>query len=146
MSLVELPDVVKILGGKKVLRKKIRNDLDVIELSDLGLPKTALINLANYLCLSLSQVAQLLPVSERTIQRYSPTERFNRVVSEQILHIAEVAAKGVGVFEEKENFLLWLHQPNVALSNEAPINLLKSRFGADMVLEELGRMEYGVFS
>ena len=146
MAPVELPEMSKILGGKRVLRKEIHTDIDLIELGDRGLPKSALINLAAFLDLSLGQMADLLSLSERTLQRYDATERFNRLVSEQILHIAEVAAKGMDVFEDKTLFLQWLHHPSIALGNTSPVALLKSRFGADMVLRELGRMEHGVFS
>ena len=146
MTVLEMREVSRILGGKKLLRRDIKNPFDFIEISASGVPKSALMNLANYLCLSPGQMAQLLSVSERTIQRYSARERFSRSVSEQILHIAEVAARGAEVFEDKEKFLGWLNQPSIALANEIPINLLKSRFGADMILEELGRMEHGVFS
>ena len=146
MALLGMNEVSRILGGKKVLRRDIRDHFDFIELGSRGVPKRALMNLADYLHLSIGQIAQLLSVSERTIQRYGAGEHFSRVVSEQILHIAEVAAKGAEVFGDKENFLAWLNQPSIALANEAPVNLLKSRFGADMVLEELGRMEHGVFA
>ncbi len=146
MAMLELSEASKILGGKRVLRKEIHTYFDAIELGNRGVPKSALTNLADFLRLSSSQMAELLSVSERTIQRYDATTRFNRVISEQILHIAEVAAKGVEVFEDKDRFLSWLNQANIALANEVPINLLKSRFGADMILQELGRMEHGVFS
>ncbi len=146
MTLVELPEISKILGGKRVLRKEIHTAFDVIELGHRGVPKGALKNLASFLRLSTGQIAELLSVSERTLQRYDDVTLFNRAVSEQILHVAEVAARGVEVFEDRDRFLAWLNQPSVALAHEAPINLLKSRFGADMVLQELGRMAHGVFS
>lgn len=146
MTSIELKDVSKILGGKKVLHRELHNSFDFIKLGDSGIPKTALMNLARYLNLSLRQIAQLLPVSERTILRYDAKRTFNRVVSEQILRITEVAARGVEVFENKENFLAWLNLPNLALSNESPINLLKSRFGTDMVCDAIGRLEHGIYS
>ena len=37
--------------------------------------------------LPVRKMAALLPVTERTIQRYAPKEHFDRVVSEYILHI-----------------------------------------------------------
>jgi uncharacterized protein (DUF2384 family) len=36
-----------------------------------------------------------------------------------------------------------MNHPNKALANKTPISLLRSRFGVEMVLDELGRMEYG---
>jgi putative toxin-antitoxin system antitoxin component (TIGR02293 family) len=83
-------------------------------------------------------------VTERTLQRYTLQQPLNQVVSEHILQLAEVAAKGVEVFVDKAAFLAWLHHPNIALANHTPLSLLSSRFGAEMVLDELGRLEHGV--
>ena len=146
MAVLEMNEISKILGGKKLLQRDLRNGFDLIELGSRGISKRALMNLADYLQLSPGRMAQLLSVSERTIQRYGPGDHFGRAVSEHILHIAEVAAKGVEVFEDRDRFLKWLNQPSIALSMETPINLLESRFGADMVLDELGRMEHGILA
>ncbi|HIE28953.1 TPA: DUF2384 domain-containing protein [Candidatus Poribacteria bacterium] len=143
---MELSGVTAILGGEEILHKKISNQMDLIELSQTGIPKDALVNLAKHLSFTIRQIAQLLPVTARTIQRYTGKKQFNRVVSEQILHIAFVAAKGTEVFGEKARFLSWMNHPNKALANKTPLSLLSSRFGVEMVLDELGRMEYGVLS
>lgn len=55
-------------------------------------------------------------------------------------------ARGVEVFEDKDKFLAWIEQPNKGLAGKTPMSLLKSRFGIEMVLDELGRIEYGVYS
>ncbi len=138
--------VVDILGGEKVLRKRIRNRLDMVELGSSGITKQALLNLAKYLAIPPGRLAELLPVSERTLQRYTPKKHFDRSVSEQILRIAEVAAKGTDVFGDKEQFLKWMKSENKAFGNRTPVSLLISTFGVEMVLDELGRIEYGVFS
>ena len=143
---MELSGVMKVLGGQKVLGKRIKSRMDLIELSKSGLTKKALAHLAKYMSFSVRQMAEFLPVTERTIQRYGPDAHFNRVVSEQILQIAEVAAKGTEVFEDTNRFLAWMNHPSKALANKTPSSLLSSRFGIEMVLDELGRMEYGVFS
>lgn len=143
---MEFSNVTKVLGGEKILRKTIQSRMDLIELSNRGVTKEALAHLANYLSFTMRQMAELLPITERTIQRYTPQKTFNRVVSEQILQIAEVTAKGVEVFEDKRKFLSWMNYPNKALANKTPMSLLSSRFGTEMVLDELGRIEYGVFS
>ena len=146
MAMLELAEVSNILGGKGVLRGELQDSFDLIELSDRGLSKRALMNLAKYLRLSLGEIAQLLPVSERTVQRRHAAKPFNRAVSEQILHIAEAAARGVEVFGERDRFLSWLNQASTALGGEVPLGLLRTRFGTDMVLQELGRIEHGVIS
>lgn len=143
---MKLSAVEKVLGGKKVLRKSIQSRMDLVELSNQGVTKDALTHLAKYFSFSVNQMAQLLPVTERTIKRYTPGKSFNRNVSEQILQIAEVAAKGSEVFEGRDKFLAWMNHPNTALNSKTPISLLVSKFGTDMVLDELGRIEHGVFS
>lgn len=134
--------LASILGGKQAIRTR----MDMIELSDKGVTKDALLHLAAYLNLSVSQMAKLLPITERTIQRYSRTQRFNRVVSEQVLQIAEVAARGAEVFGDREKLLSWMNTSSTALGNRTPASLLSSRFGTEMVLDELGRVEHGIIS
>jgi putative toxin-antitoxin system antitoxin component (TIGR02293 family) len=143
---MELSAVAEVLGGEKVLRKKVQNRMDLVELSDKGVTKNALRHLAKFLSFTMSQMAALLPVTERTIQRYAPKKHFSRVVSEQILQIAEVAAMGAEVFEDRDKFLSWMDHPNRTLADKTPLSLLNSRFGAEMVLDELGRIEHGVFA
>ena len=143
---MEISGVAEVLGGERVLRKKIQSRMDLVELSNKGVTKNALRHLAKFLSFTMSQMAALLPVTERTIQRYAPRKHFNRVVSEQILQIAEVAAKGAEVFEDRDKFLSWIDHPNRALADKTPLSLLNSRFGAEMVLDELGRIEHGVFA
>jgi len=143
---MELSALAAILGGKKVLHKNIDSRMDLIELSNIGVSKDALLHLANYLSFSLNQIAKLLPVTARTIKRYTSNKLFNRIVSEHILQIAEVAAKGSDVFEDKNIFIEWMNHSNKALADKTPLSLLSSKFGTDMVLDELGRIEHGVFS
>jgi putative toxin-antitoxin system antitoxin component (TIGR02293 family) len=134
---MELSSVAEVLGGEKVLQKQIRSRLDLIELSNSGVTKDALVHLGNYLSFTTQQMAELLPITARTIQRYPRDKPFNRVVSEQILQLAEVASKGVDVFGSTEKFRLWMNHPNKALADRTPMSLLRSRFGIDMVLDEL---------
>lgn len=143
---MQLSKIGKILGGQKVLHMRIQKRQDLMTLGLHGVTKSALLNLARYLSVSMNQIAELLPITERTIQRYNRSQHFNQAVSEQILQIAEVIAKGVEVFEDKNNFLAWMQQRNVALGNKPPLSLLSSRFGTEMVLDELGRIEHGVVS
>ena len=143
---MQLSEISGILGSKNVLRGDIASRMDLIRLSSKGITKDALLRLASYLSMSIRQMAELLPVTERTIQRYKRKQRFNRVVSEQVLQIAEVAARGDEVFGGRGKFLSWMRSPSPALGNHTPASLLRSRFGTEVVLDELGRIEHGVIS
>lgn len=139
-----LAAVADVLGGEQVLRQPLHNRLDLIALSRQGVPKAALVHLAHFLSCTLHELVALLPVTERTLQRYTPQQPLNRMVSEHLLQLAEVAARGVEVFGDKAAFLAWLHHANTALGHQTPVSLLSSRFGVEMVLEELGRLEHGI--
>ena len=143
---MDLSLITQLLGGRETLGQEVRTQMDLITLSRNGVPKAALLHLARYMDLPISKIAALLPVTERTIQRYTPQQHFNRVVSEYILHIAEVIARGAEVFEDKDSFLAWLTQPSAALAGQSPRDLLTSRFGTGMVLDELTRIEHGIVS
>ena len=143
---MQLAQVGKILGGEKILGRKLENKMDLVEFGTIGVSKNAVSHLVNCLSLSWKQIADLLPISEKTLQGYTSHQDFNPAVSEQTLHIAEVLAKGTEVFPEKKKLLLWLNTPHKVFSGSTPFTMLVSRFGTELVLEELGRMEFGVYS
>lgn len=138
--------VLEVLGGRKKFRGRFDTTLDLIDLGEKGLTKASLLELADFLEVSTAEMARLLPITERTIQRYSPSTRLSRAVSDHLLEIARAAVRGVDVFNDKEKFLAWMRRPNVALGNRRPMDLLASKLGIDLVIDELGRVEHGIVS
>lgn len=67
-------------------------------------------------------------------------------LSKQVPQITEIVAKGSKVFGGRDKFLDWMNHPNKTLNNKTPMSLLNSKLGMDLVLDELGRIEHGVFS
>lgn len=141
-----LKKMADILGGIEALERKIENQLDLIELARAGLNKKNLENIAEYLHYSTKQMAEVLPVTERTIQRYGKNKKFSPDVSDHILQIAQVSARGTEVFQDKEKFLTWMSASCVSFAGKTPESLLSSKFGVDMILEELGKIEHGIIS
>ncbi len=62
---MQVSEVSKILGGRNALRGDIASRMDVIRLSRKGITKDALLRLANYLCMSIRQVAELRALQAR---------------------------------------------------------------------------------
>jgi putative toxin-antitoxin system antitoxin component (TIGR02293 family) len=143
---MELAQVSRILGGQKVLGTRLQNRMDLVELAGRGLTKDAVSRLAGHLSLSLKEMAALLPITERSLQRYTAKQHLSPTVSEQVLQIAEAVARGTEVFGGKGRFLAWANQPSTALADKTPLELLGSRFGTELVLDELGRIEHGIVS
>lgn len=65
---------------------------------------------------------------------------------EHMEEIVEVIVRGLEVFEDKEKLILWLKHPSKALGGRTPLSMLNSRPGTDLLLDELGRIEAGVYS
>jgi len=141
---MQYADVANILGGEKVLGHRLRSRMDFVELGGAGVTKDAASHLAKYLSLSLTGIARLLPVTPRTLQRYGARKRLSPAVSEQVLQLAEVVATGTEIFRDRESFISWLSLPSAALGGKKPLDLLSSRFGAEMVTDELGRIAHGI--
>ncbi len=67
-------------------------------------------------------------------------------ISTQVLSLIEIEAKGIKVFDNRSNFMAWMNQPIKAFANKTPMSLLHSKHGVEMILDELGRIEHGIFS
>jgi putative toxin-antitoxin system antitoxin component (TIGR02293 family) len=57
----------------------------------------------------------------------------------------ELMAEAVRIFGSKEKALEWLKTPSVVLGGQSPEDLL-SRSETGAVMDELGRIEHGVYS
>lgn len=125
---------------------KSSGEMHMVEAARRGVSKKSLLSLAELSGISVKELAGLLPVSLRTIQRYNDDDLLEPYISEHALNIAMVLAKGLDVFSSTEKLQHWLHTPAVSLGNKKPISLLDTGFGARLLLDELGRLEYGVYS
>lgn len=117
-----------------------------IDIPRQGLMMSTLHAIADALDLAVTDMAEYLPVSSRTLQRYKPDQVLTKEISDRLLQIAKVYAIATDVFEDKENAVQWLKQKNIALGNIKPLELLDTHAGVEMVLQELGRIRYGVYA
>lgn len=94
-----------------------------------------------------SEWADLMQISPKTLYRYEKADnhRFKPLHSEKIIELAEVSQLGKEVFDTLPQFYSWLTTPSLALGNMKPIELLKDSYGKEMVVNELNRIEYGIF-
>lgn len=92
--------------------------------------------------------ASFLGVSSRTLLRNKLKTNFvfESIPSEKILELAEVTSLGKDVFDSEEQFYLWLNTPSFALGNLKPFELLKDSYGKEMVMNELQKIDQGIFA
>lgn len=138
--------VSEILMEPAVAYAATGNRLDLVTLSRKGIKKEGLLKLAKILQLSIKEIAALLPVTERTLQRRDPGSRLSPAVSEQVILITELTGEGSQVFGGIKPFVQWLKEENTALGGQKPLALLDTAIGIQLITDQLGKLQYGVYS
>lgn len=96
--------------------------------------------------LTLKEMASILNISERTLQRYEPKDILSKDVSDRALHLQRLYERGAEVFGTLDNFKGWMKSKILIFNNEKPISFLDTIFGFELLEKELGRIEYGIFA
>ena len=119
---------------------------DVIQHARKGVSMSYLLRLARHMGISLQELAEILHVSLRTVQRYSDEKVLDTDLSSKAILLASLHKKGVQVFGSDEAFSEWLRTPVPVLDGNKPISFLDTPFGFQLLHQVLGRIEHGVFA
>jgi len=139
--------IIQVLGGRKVLRKVIKNPDDLAQLVRNGLPAASVTALAQKLHLGNSVLSRKLGIPQRTLtRRLSQASLLTPAESDRTVRMARVYANAVEMIGDEEKAIEWLGTPNRALGGERPLDQLDTDTGARMVEDILGRIAYGVYS
>ncbi|MEO7213648.1 antitoxin Xre-like helix-turn-helix domain-containing protein [Mucilaginibacter sp.] len=122
------------------------SDFDMVKLARQGFPKKALLALAKKISLSIQELANILHISERTLQRYEDDAIIKTEYAEKAVELARLYTRGEEVFGSLDKFKLWVKAPSLVFNGEAPVSFLDTSAGFDMVFNELGRIEHGIFA
>ena len=97
--------------------------------------------------LTQKEWSEILHISERTLQRYAKdNSAFNFSVIDRILLIDKVLKKGIDVFGNVIDFITWLKNDPLSIEGELGLHSLASFDGVTKVLNQLGRIEYGILA
>jgi putative toxin-antitoxin system antitoxin component (TIGR02293 family) len=97
--------------------------------------------------LTQKEWAEILHLSERTLQRYAhDNSSFNSNVVDRLIQIKKVIQRGHEVFGSYEKFNLWLRGNPYMLEGQLSIHSLASIEGINNVLTQLGRIEHGILA
>jgi putative toxin-antitoxin system antitoxin component (TIGR02293 family) len=101
-------------------------------------------SVANKAPFSLAEWADMLHISERTLQRYAKENTaFNGLQVELILLADKMLEMG-NSFLGKEGFKEWIHMPAFSLGNQPPKSLFNSYAGIQSVINLIGRLQHGI--
>lgn len=139
--------IAEILGGRKVLRKLIKNPDDLAHLVRKGLPAASVSAIAQRLHVGNSTLSRKLGIPQRTLtRRLSNASVLTPAESDRTVRMARVFANAVDMIGDEEKAIEWLNTPNRALGGERPLDHLDTDMGVRMVEDVLGRIAYGVYS
>jgi putative toxin-antitoxin system antitoxin component (TIGR02293 family) len=123
------------------------NNLLVADLVRQGIPARALKSFAETLKLNLTDIAQVVHIPRRTLERrIADNARLRTPESERVVRLGRIYAKARDVFEDGEEAARWLIEPLESFAGKTPLELSSTEPGAREVEQILGRIEHGVFS
>ena len=141
--------IVELLGGRQVFKKRINSKLDAHEVIRKGIPGGALVSLVKHIkILDSEDLLQAVGVSRRTVQRRSdtPLKPLSQDQSGRAWKFAEIVTTATNVLGSQAEAEKWLVTPAVALNQRRPVDLLSSPAGTELVEQLLGRLRYGVYT
>lgn len=109
-----------------------------------GLPVRALDHLAQLLRVEGAELARVLGVSQRTLQRKAGAgEPLDPGVSDRLARVRRILDLATGVLGEQAKAALWLTSRSRALGGEVPLRMLDTDLGTQRVQQELHQIEFG---
>lgn len=133
------------MEGKKDF-STITNFGDFISVIRKGMSKKALDRLMEVTGITSKEMAFIIRLSDRTLRRYKSQTLLNPEQSEKIVELARLYSRGEQVFGNIESFKEWMNSTVMALGNKKPKELLDTSLGIDILMDELGKIEHGIFA
>ena len=140
---------LKLLGGPRVLVTAGSGRGGATARRAQTLPLTfrvkyaAVENLGRFLVESPQRLMRVIQINERTAQRRRERGALSPEESDRIARIARVSQRAIDSLGDENRAREWLKRPNRALQDAAPLDLLSTDAGSELVTDELGRIEYG---
>jgi putative toxin-antitoxin system antitoxin component (TIGR02293 family) len=96
---------------------------------------------------SVSMIASIIGIPERTLARRRIAGRLTPEESERLLRVSTVFEKAVELFDgDVAAAVQWLMTSQKALGRKTPLTYVRTELGAREVENLIGRLEHGVFS
>lgn len=133
------------MTGKKDF-DAIKNENDFINIIRAGIPRQAMTHLMDVADLSLLEMASITHTSDRTLRRYKPQQKLSQEQSERMIELARLYSRGEEAFGTIADFRRWMDATLLPLGNKKPKEFLDTSLGINMLLDEIGRIEHGIFA
>ena len=142
-TIKRVQDVARVLG----LKHLPSSELELADVASKGLPSTTLTSLSGSLGWTRTELVKQLGIAPRTAARRLISKKaLSSAESERVLRLARVLTRATDVLESSESAKRWLVEPSTALGGRKPLSLLSTDIGTELVLNELGKIDYGFFA
>jgi putative toxin-antitoxin system antitoxin component (TIGR02293 family) len=109
-----------------------------------GLPGQSIPTLLLALDVTREDFSQLLGRTRKTLNELVERKHLSRADSDLVFRIARAVVHAVSVFGDASYAVDWLKEPNEALGGSAPLRLLATVEGDEVVHAEIGAVEHGL--
>lgn len=117
---------------------------EMIALVKTGIQAKSLDSILTFSGLTDKELVDILPISKRQLNRYTPNHKLNKEITAHLLQIIELFQKGFRLFGEQK-FKLWIRTHNKVLDAK-PIDIMDTSIGIEFIEDVIGRIEHGVYS
>lgn len=118
--------------------------IHTIESARSGIKFTDFKNIHNLMKLSNSKWAEIIGISERTMQNIIKEKRnLDQNKSEKLLAFLTLVEYALDVLGNEENFIEWFNYKSPSLNGKAPIEYVDTFQGVNMLREQLFKIETG---
>ncbi len=112
-----------------------------------GTPADVIPEFAARVGISQDGLLQMLRLPKSTMKaRISKNASLSPLEQDRLYRAEKVLARAFAVLEDSESAKAWVVRKNRSLGGEAPLSLLDTEVGYELVLDTLGRIEYGIVS
>lgn len=129
-----------------ILEPSDTQTIDWIQLARKGVSKQFVQEVQDRMQLSQKELANLLHLTPRTIQRMKEDALLSPAASGHLLELARLYRRAVEVLGNEEVANQWLRTSVTALGGVQPVSLLDTPVGIQWVMTILGRIEHGIYS
>jgi putative toxin-antitoxin system antitoxin component (TIGR02293 family) len=121
-----------------------RDPMQLLKALQAGLPSTTLNRFKRAAGLADQDVAELLHIGGRTLTRVRASKRrLPADLSDRLYAVASAYAQAERVFGDRKSAIGWLNEPQFALADRPPRELLSTELGRRQVIALLNRIEHG---
>jgi putative toxin-antitoxin system antitoxin component (TIGR02293 family) len=136
----------RVVRSERRIRRREESGAVTIETVREGLSTEVLKTVAANLEMSDRQLARVLKIPDRTLDRRLKHGVLSPEESDRLARVAKILQRAHEVFGNAEKARGWMNTRLAAFEGETPLQRADTSLGASQVEDVLGRIDYGVYT